>query len=96
MPVESPKSTLSSIITPPRLRSPSKTKAAKDAGSLQFAQEDKLFVTQLNEGSQGDDQGTPTQLEDIELQEKESSVSRIEFLEKSVIGRRANRSGLLI
>ena len=77
MPVESPKPALTSIITPPlRLKSPSKqTKASKDAGPVQFGQEERRFVTQLTEGQTGEDISTPRQLEDIELQEKDSSVS---------------------
>ena len=77
MPVESPKPALTSIITPPpRLKSPSKqTKASKDVGPVQFGQEERRFVTQLTEGQTGEDISTPRQLEDIELQEKDSSVS---------------------
>ena len=72
MPTKSPKSP--SIITPPRLKSPTKSKSGKDAGSIQIIPEEKRFVTQLTDGSLGDEVSTPRQLEDIELQEKDSTV----------------------
>ena len=73
MPTESQKS--SPIITPTRLKSPSKSKPIKDVGPIPVIQEDKRFVTQLIDGSLPiEDQSTPRQLEDIELQEKESTV----------------------
>ena len=73
MPTESQKS--SPIITPTRLKSPSKSKAIKDVGHIPVIQEDTRFVTQLVDGSLSiEDQSTPRQLEDIELQEKDSTV----------------------
>ena len=94
MPAESPKPALTSIITPPpRLKSPSKqTKASKDVGLVQFGQEERRFVTQLTEGQTGEDISTPRQLEDIELQEKDSSVSttQAEYCLGATIGPPAN------
>ena len=72
MPTESQKTP--QIITPTRLKSPSKTKQIKDVGPIPVIQEDTRFVTQLNDGSLVEDQSTPRQLEDIELQEKDSTV----------------------
>ena len=74
MPTESQKSP--PIITPTRLKSPSKAKPIKDVGPIPVIQEDKRFVTQILDGSPViEDQSTPRQLDDIELQEKDSTVS---------------------